>query len=212
MNTTALEKLVKSARDDFILAKSDGKLDAGEIIQIGMKVAQGLQSFVGLSGAEKKALVLLTLKQGLKAAGGLPGLEGATSEVIMKFEEQAFSAVNAAIDLAVGVAHGKIDLRKPSAWKACLPFCSAAVAVLLPKDKQYLQEALGSIVGPIVSSIQESQTPSEVEGSAAAAAAATAAEAQPSEIKEDKTPSIQDEKGHSPQGVFLEEIVEKKEE
>jgi hypothetical protein len=145
-----LEEIVKETRHQFIIAKADGVLETGEVVQIAIGVARKLQKLAGLSGAEKKALALLALKKGLDAAGGvasLPGLKEASSEMQALFEKQILAAAGAALDVAVAVAAGKIDLRKPgglvAAVRACLPGCVAAVGGLVPANQPLLKEALG---------------------------------------------------------------------
>lgn len=153
--TNPLELIVKEARDAFIIAKADGVLEAGEVVQIAVDVARKLQRLGGLSGSEKKAIVLLTLKKGLDAAGGvasLPGLAEATPELQAKFEQQILAAAGAALDVAVAAASGQIDLRKPASWKACLPVCTSlaqASLAFVPKDQPILKEALGFAVAGV---------------------------------------------------------------
>jgi hypothetical protein len=148
-----LEEIVKETRHQFIIAKADGVLETGEVVQIAICVARKLQKLAGLSGAEKKALALLALKKGLDAAGGvasLPGLKEASSEMQALFEKQLLAAAGAALDVAVAIAAGKIDLRKPgglvAAARACLPGCVAAVGGLVPANQPLLKEALGMAV------------------------------------------------------------------
>lgn len=188
--TDPLEEVIKETRHAFIIAKADGILEAGEVVQIAVDVARKLQKFLGLSGAEKKAVVLLTLKKGLDSAGGvssLPGLKEATPEMQEIFEKQLLSAASAALDVVVAVAAGKIDLRKPASWKACLPACvslAKGALVLLPKDQVILKEALEFATSALpVEQIEESplfekaiELPVAVPSAAHAAHAAHAAE------------------------------------
>jgi hypothetical protein len=144
MSLTPLEELVKETRHAFIIAKADGVLDAGEVIQIATMLVVKIQKLVGLSGPEKKAMLLLTLKKGLEASGGLDSLPGFanTSEDTKKvFEDSLMSAVSVAVDMLLSAAAGKLDLRKPASWAACLPACLSAVKALVPKDHAYLMEA-----------------------------------------------------------------------
>jgi hypothetical protein len=188
-----LEDIVKDARHQFILAKADGKLEAGEVVQIAISVAQKVQKLGGLSGGEKKAVVLLALKKGLDAAGGIPGV---AEELREEVEKQLLASASAAIDVAVAVSQGKIDLRKPAAWKAvCLPLCSAAAqlaAAHVPKDVPVLKEALVFAGEKAKSASQGS--PSEVRPAESAQAPPAA----------DKTPEKPDEKAPSPEGVVPE--------
>lgn len=162
--SNSLESIVDETKLAFLHAKSDEKLDAGEIVQIAVGVAQKLQRLPALSGAEKKAVALLTLRRGLAAAGGmesLPGLASASAETKAAVETQLIAAAGAALDIAVAVAAGKIDLRKPATWRVlCPPLCSAVAVAFLPKDMPLLKEAL-EVAGaalPAAASPQE-QTP-----------------------------------------------------
>ena len=144
MSLTPLEELVKETRHAFIIAKADGVLDAGEVIQIATNLVIKIQKLATLSGSEKKAMLLMTLKKGLDASGGLeslPGFANATKETKQAFEESLMTAVSVSVDMILSVAAGKLDLRKPSSWKACLPICMSAVKALIPKDQALLQEA-----------------------------------------------------------------------
>lgn len=187
-----LEALVTETRHAFILAKADGKLEAGEVVQIAVGVAQKLHRLKGLSGEEKKALVQLTLKRGLEAAGGvesLPGLGGASPEVRAAIEAQLLAAAAGAVEAALAVAAGRVDLRKAATWQAlCGAFCSAAAAVatVAAKDQPLVAEAL-ALVRPQIAA------PTAPEKCAEAAPPELAAPAQ-----EDRTPAKQDETAPSP--------------
>ena len=144
MSLTPVEELVKETRHAFIIAKADGVLDAGEVIQIATTLVMKIQRLVGLSGSEKKAMLLLTLKKGLDASGGLdslPGFADASAETKKVFEDSLMSAVSVSVDMLLSAAAGKLDLRKPASWAACLPACISAVTALVPKDHKYLMEA-----------------------------------------------------------------------
>lgn len=185
-----LERIVKEARNAFIIAKSDGVLDAGEVVQIALIVAKGVQKISSLSGSEKKAIVLLALKRGLEAAGGLPPIKGATPEAMAVVEKQLFGAAVAAVDAALAVASGKLDLRKPSAWKSiCLPLCSAAAAaavVAVPKDQPILRDAVAFATEKVV------ETTAVVLESAAPAVPPVSLEDDASQTKApEKEPSLQ---------------------
>jgi hypothetical protein len=164
----SLDDIVKYAQGSFITAKSDGKLEAGEVVQIAVLVSQKLAALGQLNGSDKKSIVLFCLKRGLDAAGGvgeLPGLAGASAEVRKAVEDQLLSAASSAIDAMVAVARGEIDLRKKDGWKACLPLClsvASAVAPLLPKEagivKQALEFAQAQVAAQVPPAIQESET------------------------------------------------------
>ena len=144
MSATPLEALVKETRHAFIIAKSDGVLDSGEVIQIAVGLAQKIQALANLSGAEKKALLLLTLKKGLDASGGLdtlPGFTNASAETKQALEDQLLTAASTTIDVLVSAAQGKIQLSNPKTWLSCLFPCLTAIKMALPKDMPFLQEA-----------------------------------------------------------------------
>jgi len=141
---SSLEAIVKETKAEFIIAVGDGVLDASEVIKIAVGVSQKVQA-MALSGSEKKATLLLILKKGLDASAALeslPGLKGASTETKQAFEDQLINAASGAIDVLVQASQGKLNLRKPSTWLACLPMCvKAAQAVLPPKDAAILEEA-----------------------------------------------------------------------
>ena len=107
-------------------------------------LAKKIQALVELSGSDKKALLLLALKKGLETAGGIDGLAGfenASAETKAAFQDNLLMGASVAVDLMLSAASGKLDLRKPSSWKACLPVCLSVVKTLLPKDQKLLHEA-----------------------------------------------------------------------
>ena len=149
----SLDEIVKYAQGAFIQAKSDGVLEAGEVVQIAVGVAGRLQALGDqLRGSEKKSVVMYCLKKGMDAAGGigeLPGLKGASAETRKAVEDQLLAAAGAAIDMAVAVAQGKLDLKKggvKACFPLCFPFCLSAATVvqaLLPKEAALVKQAVG---------------------------------------------------------------------
>jgi len=145
MSLTLIEALVKETRHAFIIAKSDGVLDAGEVIQIAVDLAQKIQKVAGLCGPEKKALLMLSLKRGLDASGGvdsLPGFVDASADVKKAFETQLLTAASTTVDIMISAASGKLDFKKLSTSRACIPVCVTAVKIALPKDQKLLKDAL----------------------------------------------------------------------
>jgi hypothetical protein len=143
VSVSPIEDLIKETRHAFIIAKSDGHLDISEIIQIAVTLSQKIQK-LSLSGMDKKALLLLTLKKALDASGGvdsLPAFKDATAEAKAIFEEQLLKAASTSIDMVLCAASGKLDLTKPSNWKNCLPMCFSMAQVFLPKDQAIISEA-----------------------------------------------------------------------
>ena len=143
--STPIELLVKETKAAFIIAKSDGTLDFSEVLQIAVALSQKIQKIVALSGSEKKSLLLLTIKNGFVSSGGLdslPGFKDASPEVKQAYEDQLLTATSTAIDALIAAVSGKLDFRKPSSWKACLPLCMSSLqAVLSEKDQSLLKEA-----------------------------------------------------------------------
>lgn len=142
---TTLDVIIKETKAAFIIAKGDGVLDVSEVINIAVELSQKIQKLGSLSGSEKKAVLLLTLKKGLASSGGvgsLPGFANASTEDMAAFEESLLKSASAAIDAIVLAANGKLDLRKPANWLACLPSCLSTVRALIPKDQVLLKEAL----------------------------------------------------------------------
>jgi hypothetical protein len=140
-----LEELVKETRHAFIIAKSDGELDASEVIQIAVDLSQKIQKVEGLSGEEKKSLLLLSLKRGLDAAGGvdsLPGFANASEEIKKAFENQLITAASSAVDVMIAAANGKIEFKKLADKKSCIPTCVNIAKSVLPKDQKLVQDAL----------------------------------------------------------------------
>jgi hypothetical protein len=154
MSQGPLELLVKETRAAFIIAKSDGVLDAGEMIQIAVELSQKLQKLADLSGSEKKSVLLSTLKKGLEESGGvdsLPGFTDASAEIKSAFIDNLIAAASVSIDMVLSAAAGKLDLRKPSSWAQCIPVCFGMIKTLTPKDK--------AIVAESTKTLETSETP-----------------------------------------------------
>lgn len=144
MSSTPIEALIKETRAAFIIAKADGQLDAGEVIQIAVELSQKIQKLANLSGSEKKSLLLLSLKRGLEASGGLdslPAFKSASAETKRAFEEELLKAASATIDAVFAAVSGKLDLRNPRSWAFCLPACLSIAKTVLPKDQVLLTQA-----------------------------------------------------------------------
>jgi hypothetical protein len=140
-----LDVIVKETKAAFIIAKGDGVLDVSEVINIAVELSQKIQKLGSLSGSEKKSVLLLTLKKGLESSGGvgsLPGFANASAEDMAAFEESLLNSASVAIDAIVLAANGKLDLRKPASWLACLPSCLSTVSAMIPKDQALLKEAV----------------------------------------------------------------------
>jgi hypothetical protein len=152
---SVLETIIRDAKVEFLIAKHDGVLEASEVIHIGLNVAKKVFALANLSEEEKDAMVILCLKKGLAAAGGLSGLPGLAAlppAALDAVEEQLLKA-------GVGAAHA---MRKAApalfapvkkALLGCLPYCSLVASVMDPKDAAVLHEAV-QVLTP-VQAIQE---------------------------------------------------------
>jgi hypothetical protein len=84
---------------------ADGRLDAGEILRIGIFVAEKVNAVKGLSGPEKKVLVLALLQKAVEAAVPVEQREQVGYTV-------AVQVLPAVLDIAVAAAHGKVALQR----------------------------------------------------------------------------------------------------
>ena len=82
-----------------------------------------------------------TLRKGLQDAGGIPGVPEAAKDAVI---DQVLIAASVSIDMAVAVAAGKLDLRKPASWAQCIPACVGYV--LNGQDMAVLQAATAQVV------------------------------------------------------------------
>jgi hypothetical protein len=143
MSQPTLDQLVKETRAAFVIAQADGELTAGEVIQIATDLFTKLQKLGSLDMTEKKNVLLLTLRKGLETSDltSLSGMQNATKETIDAFIKHLLDAASTTIDMFISAATGKLDLRQPSSWMACLPICMNTVTALLPKEQALVKEA-----------------------------------------------------------------------
>ena len=179
-----LEGIIQEVRDGFIEAKADGKLEAAEVVHIASLVSQKIYKLSGMSVADKKALVLLALKKGLDAAGGLQGLgdlAGLGPEALATAERQVLNAALASVDGLLSLVPHLFAPMK-SAVAACLPFCSSAesaLTALAPKDAALIHEAFLCVANVVGKPLAQEDSVKEVVAPEAAAAPAPAAPAAP---------------------------------
>jgi hypothetical protein len=142
---SVLETIIRDAKVDFLIAKHDGVLEASEIVHIALSVAQKVHALGSISDEEKDAMIVLSLKKGLAAAGGMPLVGSLPPAVVEGLENQLFQAGLAAVKAMRGVAP-RLFAPAKNALLACLPYCSqlagVASSVLAPKDAAMIQEAL----------------------------------------------------------------------
>ena len=136
-----LEKIIRDAKIEFMIAKQDGVLEISEVIQIALNVSKKVYSLSSLSDDEKTALVLLSLKKGLAAAGGLPMFENIPAETKEAVEEQLLKAGLGVVDLMRKNAPLLFAPVK-KALLVCFPACSHVLDILDSKDTAVLQDAL----------------------------------------------------------------------
>lgn len=185
-------------RDGFVEAKADGKLEAAEVVHIASLASQKIYKLAGMSVADKKALVLLALKKGLDAAGGLQGLGdlvGLGPEALATAERQVLNAALASVDGLLAVVPHLFAPMK-SALAACLPFCSSAesaLTALAPKDAALIHEAFLCVANVVGKPLAQEDSVKEVVAPAAPAAPAAApAPAPPAPVSPaDVTPTLE---------------------
>jgi hypothetical protein len=110
----SLELLVLETHTAISSLAKDGALGAGEVIQIAVALSQKLQKLTDISGSEKKAFLMSTMKN---------GLEDSIHDPSPGFIDALLSATSVSIDIILSAASGKLDLRKPSSWTQCIPIC-----------------------------------------------------------------------------------------
>jgi hypothetical protein len=142
---SVLDTIIRDAKVDFLIAKHDGVLEASEIVHIALSVAQKVHALGSISDEEKDAMILLSLKKGLAAAGGMPLVGDLPPAMVEGLENQLFQAGLAAVKAMRGVAP-RLFAPAKNALLGCLPYCSQLAgvtsSVLAPKDAAMIQEAL----------------------------------------------------------------------
>lgn len=103
-------------------ALADGRLDTGEVLKIAMKVAEKANRLAGLSGSEKRVLVLAAVEQAVRLTVPPEQAEQVVSTVL-----QVLPAV---LDIAVAAARGRLALEAAVKQKVsadCLAACFAGL-------------------------------------------------------------------------------------
>jgi hypothetical protein len=112
------------------LLKMTGQPDSGVLISVGVKLAARVNTLQGLSGSQKRDIVVVVLCRALEKMKGDGSLtEERASQLLVVTKE----AVPAAIDAAIDASRGKLNLRKikPSVLlRYCSCFAATAVSVL----------------------------------------------------------------------------------
>ena len=101
---------------------ADGRLDAGEVLKIAMKVAEKANQLAGLSGAEKKLIVIHVVEDAVRAA--------VPAEQAEQVVSTALQVLPAVLDIAVAAARGRLALKEAVKQKVsvgCLVDCFAGL-------------------------------------------------------------------------------------
>ena len=121
----SVDSLVKEVTELVSSCMADGKLDAGEILKIGMAAAEKVSQLKALSADEKKALVVSVVEKALKAVVPAEQYE----QVGSIFALQVLPIV---LDIAIGAANGQFSLDSVKKmgvadWLLCLVPCMKKV-------------------------------------------------------------------------------------
>jgi hypothetical protein len=127
----------------FINAKKNDSLDISKIIEISIHLAQKIQKISGLSGHEKKSLLLLTLKKGFDISEYIETTQKLSNNYICKkeIENQILNTISIVIDSIISSYKGELDFAKPSKWKNGIPNCLSSVDTVSQNDQLILKHA-----------------------------------------------------------------------
>lgn len=163
MNAPQFEALLKEVCDAFVDAKKDGKIDAGDMIRVGLLAAGKVGVLKNLSAAEKKAVVLELLEKGLKSLGPKPlGLDEAIS---VEVEKQLMTAAGAAIDMALMslkarsmfsyqlCCAGPADVDVGAFVAPAVPSVAAAAVVAVVASAEKVLDLSGSSVAAVAAAV-----------------------------------------------------------
>ena len=103
-------------------------LTISTIITIAIDLAQKIHTINGLSGSDKKALLLLLLKRGMDESGVQSSFD------ILK-------TASVVVDSIILASNGGMRLRKPSFWQNGFPHCLSSVDAVSPSEQQLLKDA-----------------------------------------------------------------------
>lgn len=170
---------------------ADGHLDAGEVLKIAMKVAEKASALSGLSGEEKKAIVIHVVEKAIREAVPAEQAEQVGSTV-------ALQVLPAVLDIAVAAARGRLALQaavKQKVSLGCLVDCFAGLfgrKTPQAKEPEPLPESptQESVAPPPVAQPEpspEKETPAEP--TAPASPEAPPQESRPAEETETQLPS-----------------------
>lgn len=101
-------------------------LEIHKIIEIAIDLAQKIHKINGLSGSDKKALLLLLLKQGMDTCG-------------FHYSCDILKTASLVVDSIILASNG--GFKKPSFWRNGFPFCLTSVDAISPKELLFLRDA-----------------------------------------------------------------------
>jgi hypothetical protein len=136
---------------------SQKQLDAASLIALGGSLAADVNKLAGLSGLQKKQLVLdvikSCLKESIEKAADLSGSPLSSAETVQSLNFVVDYALPASLDLAVAAARGHLDLKKVKA--SAVAGCFAGLPVLLglcgaSKAQIQVVESVAKKVAPAV--------------------------------------------------------------
>ncbi len=125
---------------------ADGKLDASEILRIGVFVAQKANVLRGLTGPQKKEFVLKAVQKALESAVPAERREqvGYTT---------ALQVLPTVLDIAVAAAHGKLALKRVSA--DCLVGCFGGLWRLRAQPAAAAQLVVREVASAVVEPVRK---------------------------------------------------------
>lgn len=101
-------------------------LEIHKIIGIAIDLAQKIHKINGLSGPDKKALLLLLLKQGMDTCG-------------FHYSCDILKTASLVVDSIILASNG--GFKKPRFWQNGFPFCLTSVDAISPKELLFLRDA-----------------------------------------------------------------------
>lgn len=101
-------------------------LEINKIIGIAIDLAQRIHKINGLSGPDKKALLLLLLKQGMDTCG-------------FHYASDILKTASLVVDSIILASNG--GFKKPGFWRNGFPFCLTSVDAISPKELLFLRDA-----------------------------------------------------------------------
>lgn len=137
---SVVEKILEDAKQGFVTALRDGKIDSGNLVGVVTGIAKRINA-LPIPVGDKKAFLTMALKEAAAVAGA-SGSAG-FAVVLQKAVEVGHDLIDAAAKLSGAATHLS---SLTSFLSRCLPVCSqvAATLALDPKDTELLAATLKS--------------------------------------------------------------------